>query len=435
MRTRRGRSRAGARRIGAAAAALGVLLGAPGLAHAVGPPSPSYRFPDGVGDVVGGQRDKDGPLLEADTAYRSAIKPDGKLYFRLVLDGKSDAYVSAVALPGPTGAKLAYSDSIKVSLQDATGEDCDSQRRSIGSAQYPHPFAASAYRAVRAGLSSCQEAGTYYMVIERQTEPASTRSDWGLDLRYTTEPARSAPGPGTAPSTRPSASPVPPTGVPRQVHGGTGFHDAAELSEGQWKDSIRPGETLFFRVPLEWGQQISAGGGLGGMAAPKDGYVGTALSLQLYNPVWGPVTGTSAPYDGRRKETVLDPLAPVSYENRFSPSDDTSAMRVDGPYYLAVSLSPEVGQTFGATPYDLTLWLTVRGQTKAGPSYAGRAPDFGSSRPSAGDGSMKLLAAIGIGTGTVLVSGLGVWTLVARRRAAAGHPGPVHHGGGAPGAR
>ncbi|AYG81757.1 hypothetical protein DWB77_03922 [Streptomyces hundungensis] len=435
MRTRWGRSGAGARRIGAAAAVLGALLAAPGTAHAAGPPSPSYRFPDGVRDVVGGQRDKDGPVLEANAAYRSSIKPGGKLYFQLVLDGKNDAYASAVALPGPAGAKLAYSDSIKVSIQDAGGEDCDSQRRSIGSAQYPHPFAASAYRALRKGLSSCQEPGTYYMVIERQSDPSSTRSDWGLDLRYTTEPTRSDAGPGTAPSSRPTASPAPPPGSPRQVHGGTGFHDAAELSEGQWRDSIRPGETLFFRVPLDWGQHFSAGGGLAGMAAPKDGYVGTALSLQLYNPAWGPVTGASAPYDGRRKETVLDPLAPVAYENRFSPSDDTSAMRVDGPYYLAVSLSPEVGQTFGATPYDLTLWLTVRGEAKAGPSYAGRAPDFGSGGPSAGDGSMKLLAALGIGTGTVLVSGLGVWRLLARRRAAMPDPGPGHHGFGPPGTR
>ncbi|MGW8332133.1 hypothetical protein ACWGLE_30020 [Streptomyces sp. NPDC055897] len=427
MRTRRGRSRATALGIGAAGAALGALLAAPGPAQAAGA-SPSYRFPDGVQDVVGGARNTEGPVLKADAAYRSVIKPGGKLYFQLVLDGVKDAYASAVALPGPAGAKLAYGDSIKVSIQDADGDDCDSQRRSIGSAQYPHPIAASAYRALRKSLSTCQGPGTYYMVVERESDPSSTPSDWGLDLRYTTEPTRSGTGPSTAPSGWPSASPAPPTGPVRQVHGGTGFHDAAAVSPGQWRDAIRPGETLFFRVPLDWGQQLFAAGGLGSLAATKDGYVGTALSLQLYNPVLGLVTGASAPYDGRQKEAALEPLAPVAYENRYAPSDDTSALRVNGSYYLAVSLSPEVGRTFGNAPYDLTLRLTVKGTAQSGPAYAGPAPDFGAAGSgeggsSARESSMKLLAALGIGTGTVLVTGLGMWTLVARRRAASASPG------------
>ncbi|GHB57745.1 hypothetical protein GCM10010331_51760 [Streptomyces xanthochromogenes] len=436
VRTRHGRVGTTARRIGAAAAALGALLATPGPAQAAGP-TPSYRFPEGVRDVAGGARNTEGPVLRADTAYRSVIKPGGKLYFQLVLDGVKDAYASVVALPGPTGAKLAYGDSVKVSIQDADGDDCDSQRRSIGSAQYPHPIAASAYRALRKSLSTCQEPGTYYMVVEREGDAASTPADWALDLRYTTESVRSGTGPSSAPSGWPSASPAPPTDTPRQVHGGTGFHDAAELSQGQWRDSIRPGETLFFQVPLEWGQQLFAAGALGSLASAKDGYVGTALSLQLYNPVLGPVTGASAPYDGRQKQAALEPLAPVAYENRYAPADDTSAMRVNGAYYLAVSLSPDVGRTFGNGPYDLTLRLTVAGAAQSGPVYAGPAPDFGAGGAASGGSSahantMKLVAALGIGTGTVLVAGLGVWTLVARRRVAAAGRGP--QGFGPPGA-
>ncbi|MFG2718637.1 hypothetical protein ACGFW5_10100 [Streptomyces sp. NPDC048416] len=418
--------------MGAAAAALCVLLAAAGPGHAAGQPSP-YRFPPGVQDVAGGAKASDGPVLKADTAYRSVIKPGGKLYFRLILDGERDAYASAVALPGPADATFAYGDSIRVSIQDAEGGSCDSQRRSIGSAQYAHPVAAYAYRALRTSLPSCRQPGTYYMVVERESEADSTLSDWGLDLRYSTEPTRAGAGPGTAPTGWPSASPAPPAGAPRQVHGGTGFHDATALSDGQWKDAVRPGETLFYKVPLDWGQQLFVSGGLADIVTTKDGYVGTALSLQLYNPVRGPVTGASAPFDGRRKETALDPLAPVAYENRYSSSDETSAMRVGGSYYLAVSLSPEVGQTFGNTSYGMTLGLTVRGTKKPAPAYAGPAPDFGG-ESSAGDGSMERLAALGIGSGTLLVAGLGVWTLVARRRAAAA-PGQGPQGFGPPGAR
>ncbi|MET9359931.1 hypothetical protein ABZX93_03315 [Streptomyces sp. NPDC006632] len=421
-----------AARAGVWAAALCLLLAAPGPVHAAGAPSP-YRFPDGVQDVSGGGQGTDAPVLKADTAYRSLIKPGGKLYFRLSLDGKKDAYASAVALPGPAGAKLAYGDSVRVSIQDADGETCDAQRRSIGSAQYPHPVAAYAYRAVRKSLSTCQEPGSYFMVVEREDDPGSTPADWGLDLRYSTEPTREGAGPGTAPSGWPSASPTPSAGTPRRVHGGTGFHDAAELSGGQWEDAVRPGETHFFQVPLDWGRQLFVSGSLDGITTARTGYVGTALSLQLYNPERGPVAGASAPYDGRRKEASLDPLAPVAYDNRYSPSDETSAMRLSGPYYLAVSLSPEVGQTFGDTSYDVTLKLTVRGAKDAAPAYAGPAPDFGGAGGTSADGtSMKLLAALGIGTGTVLVAGLGLWTVVARRRTAAAAPAPDAQGFGPP---
>ncbi|MFE9553794.1 hypothetical protein ACFYOD_09990 [Streptomyces sp. NPDC006703] len=417
----RGRTRAAGRRIGAFAGVLCALLVSPGTAHAAGQPQP-YRYPSGVQEVAGAAKNTDGPVLKADTAYRSVIKPQGKLYFQVVLDGASDAYVSAVAVPGPPGAKLAYGDSIKVSLQNADGDTCDSQRRSIGSAQYPHPIAAYAYRALRRSLSTCQEPGTYYMVVERESDAASTPGDWGLELRYSTEPTTKTAGPSTAPSGWPSASPAAPTGAPQRRHGGSGFNDATALSEGQWRDSIRPGETLFFSVPLDWGQQLFATAGLGSIATAKDGYVGSALSLQLYNPGRGLVSGASAPYDGKQKEAALEPLAPVAYENRYAPSDQVSAMRFSGSYYLEVSLSPEVGQTFGDTPYDVTLGLNVRGQAKSGPAYAGRAPDFGAPAPSADDSAMKLLAAVAIGTGTVLVAGLGVWTLVARRRAASPAP-------------
>ncbi|MEU9096562.1 hypothetical protein [Streptomyces sp. NPDC048361] len=417
--------------------ALCVLVAVPASVDAAGATS-SYRFPEGVQDVAGGGQDTDAPVLKADTAYRSVIKPGSKLYFRLILDGKKDAYASAVALPGPVGAKLAYGDSLRVSIQNADGETCDAQRRSIGSAQYPHPFAAYAYRAVRKSLSTCQEPGSYSMVVERESDPGSTTAAWGLDLRYSTEPTREGAEPGTAPSGWPSASPTPPAGTPRPVHGGTGFHDAAELSDGQWKDAVRPGETLFFQVPLDWGRQLFVSGALDGITTAKTGYVGTALSLQLYNPERGPVSGASAPYDGRRKVASLDPLAPVAYENRYSPSDQTSAMRIGGPYYLAVSLSPEVGQTFGNTPYAVTLQLTVRGPKEPTPAYAGPGPDFGgagsSSGSSAGAASMKLLAALGIGSGTVLVAGLGVWTVVARRRAAAAVPASGAQEFGPPGA-
>lgn len=108
--------------------------------------------------------------------------------------------------------------------------------------------------------------------------------------------------------------------------------------------------------------------------------------------------------------------------------------------------------TFGNKESGLTLRLTVHGDPASAPAYvrdpgafqvtdadraaaeSGSAQGGGSSLPSAGGqgggqegqgGSgrtnrMTVVGIAGIGTGSVLVLGLGLWTYVARRRAPAG---------------
>lgn len=118
-------------------------------------------------------------------------------------------------------------------------------------------------------------------------------------------------------------------------------------------------------------------------------------------------------------------------------------MRFAGSYYLVVHLAAQVADRFGAGPFGLTLRVRVAGEAGTGPAYAGRpvpgdvfAVPVGGSDDAAGDGRadgaagtgesgggtgrsgvMKLVAAGGIGTGTLLMLTLGMWTVIARRRA------------------
>jgi hypothetical protein len=103
-------------------------------------------------------------------------------------------------------------------------------------------------------------------------------------------------------------------------------------------------------------------------------------------------------------------------------------MRFAGWYYLSVTLNPQIAEEYGKGPVPLTLRVTVEGEPDGAPAYAGPAGDFevteddqeaaetGKSAEEAATGdSMMLLAVGGIGLGTLLVLGLGVWTLLARR--------------------
>ncbi|WP_374982361.1 hypothetical protein [Streptomyces fradiae] len=436
---------------GVAALAAGVLV----LASGAGAPQAlaageagSYAYAPDARPVRGASTTSDAQRLEAGAVYRDTLPKGGKLIYRVDLDDASHAYVSAVAVP-PRGAALSFQDGVKISLQDRDGSDCGSGSARFGSAEFARPVAAHAERALDADRTLCQEAGSYYVVVEWDGKESSSGAPWGLELRHVLEPKLKAAGPTEAPGGWPSASPAPPAGGPRERAGGTGFADAPGLTEGEWTDRIRPGESRFYRVPVDWGQQLFVSADLG--SSPGTGFVGSALPVSLYNPALGLVdSADSLSYDGRQKSTAFDPLPPVAYENRFASGSETSSVRFAGWYYLRVSLNPKVGETFGDKPYGLTLRVNVKGEPQAAPPYAGPAGIFSvteDDRRAAADGgtgadaapdarTMRLVAAGGFGTGTVLLAGLLLWTVLARRRAGAagGRPAAGTAPGAAPGA-
>ncbi|MFG2498384.1 hypothetical protein ACGFSB_09250 [Streptomyces sp. NPDC048441] len=432
-RLRRGRATLA---VGAALCAVAAL---PGQAAGAGVPSP-YAFADQAVPVDGATDSTHSVKLSPGSTYKSSIARGGKLYYQLQLDARETVYVSATVVPG-LSSKVAYGDGVEVSLQDTNGNDCNSSDARFGTSQSPRPITAWAERAIGPTENRCKAAGTYYAVVERNSDPASSTEAWDTELRVVSEPAVAKNAPTTPPGSWNSASPTPPTGERKERRGGTGFNDARALRAGTWGDRIKPGQTLFYRVPVDWGQQISAGAELGSASGGQDEYVTSALVMSLFNPVRGRVDDADTVYDGKQKSTALEPLAPVAYENRFSPVDGVAGTRFAGWYYLSVHLNPKVARQFGNGPLDLTLRVNVDGAAKSGPAYVGSArpaDEFsvtgqdkeaavtGDTAAGNGDGSgggsgdgMKVVAAGGFGSGAVLLAILGVWTLIGRRRAAA----------------
>ncbi|WP_229890632.1 hypothetical protein [Streptomyces lavendofoliae] len=415
--------------------------GAAGAAAAGAEAAGGYAFADGIERIRGTATTGGAPTLTRGRTYKDRIEGGAKLVYRLDLDARTNAYVSAVAVPDP-GSEVGTFDSLKVSLQDRNGYDCGSNESRFGSAEFPRPIAAYAHRTMDRDSSSCQDAGRYYVVVERRGKDAAPGT-WDLEIRHELEPRLRTEGPTAAPENWPSASPPTSPGEPRQRAGGAGFADATGLTEGEWTDRIEPGQSLFYRVPVDWGQQLFAGVDLA--SSSGGGFVISALDVTLFNPMQGVVTSANpVSYDGKQKSADLEPLPPVKYENRFDSDARFTNTRFAGWYYLRVSLSPKVAEEFGRKPYGLTVRIDVEGAPGADPGYAGPPGVFdvtetdrdaaadGRSGAEAADGTMKLVAAAGIGTGTVLVLGLGAWTVLARRRAArAGAPGetgPTRYG-------
>ncbi|MFJ1615622.1 hypothetical protein ACIODT_11635 [Streptomyces sp. NPDC088251] len=427
----------------AAVAAMCAAVALPGQAYAAGEDA-AYTFDPGAKKVSGAEVSTEASALASGSVYKSSIKRGEKLYYRLNLDAKTNAYVSAVAVPRD-GGQVAYGDGITVSIRDSADLQCSSEDARFESAEYPRPIAAYAYRITKKDSSTCQEAGTYNVLIERESKATSSSGAWDLELRYESEPQLKSAGsmPTVAPENWPSASPVPPTAAPQKRSGGTSYYDATSLETGEWHDDIAPGQTRFYRVPVDWGQQIFATADLSNNNA-SDEFIGSALAVSLDNPAHGHVDdATPLSYSGKPASVSLDPLPPVAYENRYDSTSSVSAMRFAGWYYLSVTLSPKVAKSYGDKAIPLNLRIKVEGTARKSP-YAGGAGIFsvtqddrdmaksGKSDPEAArSATMRTVGVAGISAGAVLVLGLGVWTLLARRRAVTAPGGPGGPGGSA----
>ncbi|MFH9012863.1 hypothetical protein ACH4C6_15910 [Streptomyces sp. NPDC017943] len=434
----RGRPARAVRR-GAATLALGLsIAGVPGQAMAL-PALPaaaaapgSYGFAEAATGIEGARSTADAEPLAPGRSYRSSLPSSARVSYRLDLDATTNAYVSVTAVP-PPGSSVSVVDGLKVSVQDAEGNSCSVDTTTFGAARSPHPLAAWGMREISPGKSLCREAGAYYVSVERADPKGegSSPDTWQLELLAVTEPRTAKAGATGAPQAWDSATPEPLRGDAEQRDGGAGFAGATPLDQGVWREELRPGQTVFYAVPVDWGQQLSVTADLGGSGSGGTGYASDALEVTLYNPARGHVARLGVGYDGDRKSGSLPPLPPVDHANRNSPLAQTGALRFAGSYYLVAHLSESVADSFGDGPFPMTLRVKVSGTAQAGPDYAGTSDPAGlfdvseedreaaDGVPGGDDTALRLVAVSGIGTGSALLVGLGVWTLLARRRSAA----------------
>ncbi|MFI1969099.1 hypothetical protein [Streptomyces cinnamoneus] len=400
--------------------ALGVLVGVPpagaAATRAEGPAA--YRVAAGATAVRGAATSSDGPLIRAGTGtYTDSLKPGERKYYTVELDAASSAYVSAVAAPKP-GGTMGVRDGIEVSLQAADGTQCGAgHHRSFLSAGGAYPLADYAERVVKPG-APCRSAGAYRFVVERGDAKGGDESAVPLELRYVAEPPRKneteePAGPGGWSTRAPSG---PPPGDGESVAGGTGFNDAAELRPGAWKDELRPGETRFYRVAVEAGEQLFADAEFGAERGGAVPFVVSGVRVGLSNEARGHVLNKTGGYQGR-PATVSLATPPAAYGGGAGGGEAARGMRLAGWYYLQVSVNPKVRQT--AVPVTLKIATAAARRSEQEPG-AGRAA--GGVEPVAATSRgthrqrLRLIGYAGIGTGTALLLGLGVWTLLARRR-------------------
>ncbi|MEU3224556.1 VWA domain-containing protein [Streptomyces sp. NPDC006976] len=381
--------------------------------------------------------------------YLDTIGPGEKRYYAVDLDDASTADFAATAVPQP-GAAVDTFDALTARIEHADHGYCESNTERFSQKEGATPLTAAVAR-IRSdgGSRTCDRAGRYWLVVERASKKGSDAARWPLELVYGAEeplaqgvtPAQSQTeyGEGGKDATLP-------TGDPRDVRGGTGFNDARELGRGVWRDRILPSQTLWYKVPAGWGQQVVYDVEFAN--EPTVDRTGSTYSYgasRLYTPARFPLGG-GGEFSGRtlyngRPAAVRMSGVPVAWTNRYENRAEVQPVHSSGDFYISVTLGAHVAEIAENPEIGVVLRVAVLGEERTGPGHdapavagkpgsgdgkkdagADKAGDSAASADSegAGEAGWAVVAAAGAGA-AAMAAVLAVFVYVrGRRRAAAG---------------
>ncbi|WP_159048611.1 hypothetical protein [Streptomyces sp. NRRL F-4489] len=389
-----------------------------------------YRF---QGRPIRGATGQQGAPALSPGQYLDSIGPNEKRYYAADLDAASAADFSATAVP-PSGASVDLVDSLTTKIVRSGSGTCDSAAAMFGQREGAAPLTSAVSRVpTRSGTGTCDTAGRYLLVVERHAAHGADAARWPVELMFHVEHplAKGAtPAPPAADYGAGGKDAALPTTAPRDAAGGTGFNDARPLGPGVWRDRILPGQTLWYKVPVGWGQQLRYDVEFAG--APRSGH-GSPYSFagtQVYTPFRAPVgNGTGVfnpqvPYNGRAASLSMGTV-PVSWTNRYEARSNIKPAHAAGDFTIAVTLGARAAEIAKDAPVGVVLRVAVLGRAEAGPEAAARSRAEGGGTGSPGTGATGgwpaiRVAGVSVGVvGVLLLAGLGLSYVVARRKAGA----------------
>ena len=326
--------------------------------------------PKGI-PVEGTDTAADAPTLEPGQ-YLDTIG-DGSETETYLIDPPAQTTVHVSATDRPTRMTLTDSEKLELLVTTADGRVCD-QRQGVGSGAFDKLTPITAAVSVDGkDLATCGP-GPYALTVNR-IEGSEVKP---LEVTYVEEPAVTTTGglPAAAKAgnytVKGDAS-----GPATPVFGSPSFTAAPLLEPGVYKDSILVGETLFYGVELDWGQQLVCDVSYGRSPSVHQalGYSRPTATVKAYGPLhdafFDPTQGFPQDrkfFDASRPLSVRFSGPPVRYLNRDGGLGEQPAS-LPGTYYCAAYLNGDID--FGAAgEVPITVGISVVGTAGEGaPSY------------------------------------------------------------------
>ena len=244
-----------------------------------------------------------------------------------------------------------------------------------------------------------------------------------------------APSPEAEPAAAVEAGPAGGAqGAPTATRGGTSYGDAPVLGAGSWKDTIRSGETLYYRVPVGWGQSLAANLRFN-LIAPGKGAMQPIVEIHdaLRND---PLNRQIAQLSGGGAKTVT--IETPAVQGPAQEADPVVPFRIGGDEYLVVNGSGLFGLSDTAAA-AMRIDLAVNGEQVEGPRLdvvgantspsptaeeSSPPPSKDASDPVAGDDDSGGIPGWLLGVAGVLLLAVVVGLALAARRRSSGTSAP-----------
>ncbi|QKT11628.1 VWA domain-containing protein [Rhodococcus sp. W8901] len=220
------------------------------------------------------------------------------------------------------------------------------------------------------GADKCRGGGRYYFALSWDKTSKGAPERLPIELLVGIEPAATDSDPAAVGSPTTFVEPV---GSGTPAAGGGSFNVATELDgSGRYTDTLQPGEFVFYRVKLDWGQGLAyrvhydANGGRGVENVSN-------VRTTMYSPTREEIDSDFGSYTGTEYVLPANDSAfatvPIRYGNRTSEDLAIRKEAVPGWYYIAVKVGSTPSGDAGL-PVPIRLDLTVSGDTETGPSYS-----------------------------------------------------------------
>ncbi|WP_406862023.1 VWA domain-containing protein [Streptomyces sp. HUAS MG47] len=367
--------------------------------------------------------------------YLDTIGPGEERHYAVDLDALSTASFSATVVPQP-GAKVDMLDALSTRVEKGDSR-CDLNTQFFSQHEGATPLTSAVLRVPsEEGKRTCDEAGRYRLIVERKSQADSDAARWPVEMTFGVE-APPAAGTKLAQSQpeygKGDKDAAVPAGDPKDIRGGTGFNDAREIGPGVWRDRLLPSQTLWYRVPVGWGQQLRYDVEFANEPTVK-GYGGASSygASEVYTPGRHPVGGGTGEFDPRtvyngRPAKIELGTVPVSWTNRHEHHPNVLPVHTKGGFYIAVTLGARAAEIAENPQIGVVLRVAVLGDALAGPQHGAPvaertatdrddSPGRADSGGTGGAGWTGTAAAAAAGGAVVLIAGT-VLVLVRRRAA------------------
>ena len=417
--------------------------------------------------VQGAPNAADAPVLTAgqytDVSEASASADTRKFYKVKRQWPNSTIRVNMVArLPGMRVFESLEAADWKLKLRTSSGDACQDETNTSGDFSNGGNIVSETLVSQQLDLKvsdpleaeeKCANAEELEFMVGR---PAGSGGEQPIEIRVIEEPptenAADLPtGVTELPRDVSDKIPSPASGTPQQVIGGSSFNDAAEITPGTFSAEVIPGEKLFFKTRLDYGQNaIFAMDGLD-LTEPviQNASLSTPakVAADVYAPDFSNIGSESRTYtlfsvsrtEGVKPEEPEINMTPeVRFRNRWDSPEhgglgESRGYAMDGYYYYVIGLGSE--DFLAGQPATLRFSVAVNGQATGRPEStvapedvknpgSTDSPAGGSEDQASGDTSQampsgndnKWVLYVAGGSLVVLGGGGAAYVLIRRRR-------------------